>query len=83
MIEIKKWQIMNAEKKKKTHSDRQSWTNPLKCQLELNFLNVTMFGIKWATSWENLFMPYVKNKDSDQTVRIHTVWSAIFCPLNW
>ena len=60
---------MNAKKK---HIDRQSWTNPLKCQ-GLNFLNVTMFGIKWATSWENLFMPYVNNKGSDQTLHPHSL----------
>ena len=57
---------MNAEK---TH-----WTPVLnqpfevkKCQLGLNVLNVIMFSIKWATSWENLFMPYVNNNDSAHT----------------
>ena len=28
-----------------------------------------IWNIKWATSWENLFMPYANNKGSDQ-------WSA-------
>ena len=31
---------------------------------------------KWATSWENLFMPYVNNKGADQTVHLHSLISA-------
>ena len=32
----------------------------------------------WATSWENLFLPYANNKDADQPahLRICAVWSA-------
>ena len=33
-------------------------------------------GMIWATSWENLFLSYANNKDADQPLRIHTVWSA-------
>ena len=29
-----------------------------------------------ATPWENLFMPYVKNKGADISLHIHVVWSA-------
>ena len=50
---------------------------PPKCHLGLNFLNVTMFGIKWATSLENLFMPYVNDKDSDQPVHPHSLISKV------
>ena len=28
-----------------------------------------IFSISWATSWENLFMPYANNKDADKPVR--------------
>ena len=35
---------------------------------------VTILRI-WATSWENLFIPYANNKGGDQ-LRICTVWSA-------
>ena len=50
-------------------------TPALKCHLGLNFLNVNMVGIKWATSRENLFTPYVNNKGSDQTVHPHSLIS--------
>ena len=57
-MEMKNGRSWMPEIKTKTHIDRQSWTNPLKCQLGLNFLNVKgLNGIKWATSCENLFMP--------------------------
>ena len=37
--------------------------------------------IKWASSWENLFMPYANNKGADQPAHSHSlrsraVWSA-------
>ena len=30
---------------------------------------------KWATSWENLFMPYANNKDTDQPAHPHSLIS--------
>ena len=34
-----------------------------------------MHMIMWATSWENLFMPYANNKGADPPA-IRAVWSA-------
>ena len=36
----------------------------------------------WATSWENLFMPYVNNKDTDQPAPLRRLISAyvVRCP---
>ena len=33
-----------------------------------NTAEVDLFIWKWATSWENLFLSYVYNKDADQPV---------------
>ena len=33
----------------------------------MNFMYV--YADIWATSWENLFMPYANNKGADQTVQ--------------
>ena len=30
----------------------------------------------WATSWENLFMPYANNKDADQPAQPRSLISA-------
>ena len=30
----------------------------------------------WATSWENLLMPYANNKGTDQTVHLRSLISA-------
>ena len=38
--------------------------------------------IIWATSWENLFMPYVTTK-VQVSLRIHAVWSAISLFAAW
>ena len=35
-----------------------------------------MSGIIWATSWENLFLPYVNNKGTDQAAQPHSLISA-------
>ena len=32
--------------------------------------------IKWATSWENLFMPYANNKGADQPAHLHSLIST-------
>ena len=29
--------------------------------------------MKWATSWENLFLPYVNNKGADQPAHPHSL----------
>ena len=53
----------------------------------LNFLNLqprklclplsTLVGcFSWATSWENLFMPYANNKATDQPAHSHSLISA-------
>ena len=31
---------------------------------------------KWATSWENLFLPYANNKDADQSAHPRSLISA-------
>ena len=46
-----------------------SKTVMLKQMLDPNFAN------KWAVSWENLFLPYAKNKGAD-SLGIRTVWLA-------
>ena len=42
--------------------------------------NRFLSDMKWATSWQNLFMPYANHKGTDQSEHsrslIHTVWSA-------
>ena len=35
-----------------------------------------MHNLKWATSWENLFMPYTNNKGADQPAHPHSLFSA-------
>ena len=43
----------------------------------------TVSFIKWATSWENLFMPYANNKGTDQPVHPHSLISAfVVCCLD-
>ena len=32
--------------------------------------------MKWATSWENLFMPYANNKGADQPAQMGSLISA-------
>ena len=45
----------------------------------------TLWGLKrccvWATSWENLFMPYANNKGADQPAHLHSLISAfvVYC----
>ena len=36
--------------------------------------------IKWATSWENQFMPYVNNKGADQPAHPHSLISTFVVP---
>ena len=40
------------------------------------FLNVEMDSSNWASSWENLFMPYANNKGADQPARPRSLISA-------
>ena len=40
-------------------------------------------GLKWTTSWENLFLPYVNNKGTDQSAHPHSLISAfVVCYLD-
>ena len=43
-----------------------------------SFTTKIEFHIIWATSWENLFMPYANNKGADQPVHPHSLVSAFF-----
>ena len=41
-----------------------------------NIFNIAVYI--WASSWENLFMPYATNKGADQPVHPHSLISAFF-----
>ena len=41
---------------------------------------ILMPRIIWATSWENLFLPYANNKGADQPVHVHSLISAFVVP---
>ena len=49
---------------------QQSCNSPEKLLLDFNTVNDFIFHAVyiWATSWENLFLPYANNKGADQTV---------------
>ena len=39
--------------------------------------------VNWAASWENLFMPYVNNKGTDQPAHLHSLTSTfVVCCLD-
>ena len=49
---------------------------PLACNI-LRFLSfIQRLNIIWATSWENLFLPYANNKGADQPAHPHSLISA-------
>ena len=41
-----------------------------------NYPQTRISYFKWASSWENLFMPYASNKGADQPVHPHSLISA-------
>ena len=50
---------------------------PLACNI-LRFLSfIQRLNIIWATSWENLFMPYANNKGADQLAHPGSLISAV------
>ena len=47
-----------------------TWTVEIKDFMNMKKLNsqkIVVIILKWVTSWENLFLPYVNNKGADQT----------------
>ena len=40
------------------------------------FIPLFLWRFKWATSWENLFLPYANNKDADQPAHGRSLISA-------
>ena len=52
---------------------------------QLNIYQTSKFGsfIKWATSWESLFLPYANNKGADQPAHSRSLISVfVFCCLD-
>ena len=57
------------------------WKNRLKYQISLT-TTIVVRQI-WATSWENLFMPYMNNKGADQPAHPHNLIGAfVVCCLD-
>ena len=52
------------------------WPITLKFQMNMQNKKFLPWEYVWASSWENLFMPYANNKSADQPAHPHSLISA-------